>query len=237
MVEKTGSTYVTTAYVSTPANEIDYLVKGGVTKDFTYDSNGNMRTKGSSSYQYDYKNMLVYVDTGTTTVSFTYDGDGRRIRKQTPSAVTNYLYDGANCVAETDANGDLKAIYAHGAELISKKDSSGILYYLYDHLGNTMATVSSSGTVVTRYSYDAFGAIRSESPSGDTKNKNKFVGVHGIVDDSDDDGLIYMRARFYDTEVGRFISRDPKGTSDGSNLYCYCSNNRASRKALYQLGS
>jgi len=80
----------------------------------------------------------------------------------------------------------------------------------------------SNGSLVTRYEYDAFGKIRWQSQT-DTRNKNTFVGGHGIVDDSDDDGLIYMRARYYDSEIGRFISRDPYtwGPDDerGQNKY------------------
>ncbi|MFH1824473.1 MAG: RHS repeat-associated core domain-containing protein [Candidatus Firestonebacteria bacterium] len=71
-------------------------------------------------------------------------------------------------------------------------------------------------------SYDAFGKVRSETPTGDTRNKNKFVGVWGVVDDSVDDGLTYMRARYYDSETGRFISRDPIGEF---LIYVYCRNN------------
>ena len=146
-----------------------------------------------------------------------------QIKKESNSC--RIFYDGANCTAETDDTGTVKAVYTHGIELISKKDSTGALYFLSDHLGNTMATVNSSGSVVTRYEYDAFGSVRSESPSGDTRNKNKFVGGHGIVDDSDETGLVYMRARYYDSETGRFISRDPIGTAGGLNLYCYVDNN------------
>ncbi|MFH1825302.1 MAG: RHS repeat-associated core domain-containing protein [Candidatus Firestonebacteria bacterium] len=96
-------------------------------------------------------------------------------------------------------------------------------------------------------SYDAFGKVRSETPSGDTRNKNKFVGGYGIIDDSVDDGLVYMRARYYDSETGRFISRDPwtwgpddertrehfyffeliqlSGIQQSENLYNYAYNN------------
>ncbi len=36
-------------------------------------------------------------------------------------------------------------------------------------------------------------------------------------------GLIYLRARYYDPAIGRFISEDP--VKDGLNWYVYCSNN------------
>ena len=232
MVE-TGSSVVTTDYTCNDANELTQF--GSTTID--YDNNGNETRKGTKYYNWNTKNQLTSVTGFANNISYEYDGDGRRTKKIVGSAETRYYYDGANCVAEADDTGSLKAVYTHGAELISKKDSSGLLYFLYDNIGNTVATVSSNASIVTRYEYDAFGKVRSESPSGDIRNTNKFVGGHGIVDDSGDDGLIYMRARYYDTETGRFISRDPIGITSGLNLYYYAYNNRASRKALYQLGS
>jgi RHS repeat-associated protein len=37
--------------------------------------------------------------------------------------------------------------------------------------------------------------------------------------------LYYLRARYYDAEIGRFISRDPIGQVDDVNLYGYVGNN------------
>jgi RHS repeat-associated protein len=147
------------------------------------------------------------VEGPTTLVSYRYDGDGRRIKKTVGSSITNYFYDGANCIAETDGAGSLKAVYVYGIELISKKDTQGTLYYLYDTIGNTVATTDSSGDIVARYSYDAFGKIRFQTPPSESHNHNLFVGSHGILYD-DEDELHYMRARYYDPTLGRFISRD-----------------------------
>lgn len=42
----------------------------------------------------------------------------------------------------------------------------------------------------------------------------------------DGNGLLYMRARYYDPEVGRFINKDPIGFAGGDfNLYAYVGNN------------
>jgi RHS repeat-associated protein len=38
-------------------------------------------------------------------------------------------------------------------------------------------------------------------------------------------GLYYFNARYYDSELGRFISRDPIGIVDDVNLYVYVGNN------------
>ncbi|MEZ4494596.1 MAG: RHS repeat-associated core domain-containing protein [Dehalococcoidia bacterium] len=90
-----------------------------------------------------------------------------------------------------------------GAGLVSQVTSSESYYYLADGLGSTMVTVDSDGDVVNEYTYDVFGATRSES--GAQANEFQFAGQQ--VDGST--GLQYLRARYYDVETGRFISREP----------------------------
>ncbi|MEN6370645.1 MAG: RHS repeat-associated core domain-containing protein [Armatimonadota bacterium] len=68
--------------------------------------------------------------------------------------------------------------------------------------------------------YDAYGAIRNTDSS--TSGSNKFCGGLGHTAE-DSTGLTYMRARYYDPAIGRFISEDPAG--DGVNWFVYCRNN------------
>jgi RHS repeat-associated protein len=52
----------------------------------------------------------------------------------------------------------------------------------------------------------------------------KYAGQYGILQEPN--GLYYMRARYYDAAVGRFISEDPIGFDSGEvNLYAYVGNN------------
>jgi len=51
----------------------------------------------------------------------------------------------------------------------------------------------------------------------------KYAGQVGIMDEGND--LYYMRARYYDASIGRFISEDPVGFADGPNLYAYVGGN------------
>lgn len=53
-------------------------------------------------------------------------------------------------------------------------------------------------------------------------SKHKFVGKLGHVSE-DETGLIYMRARYMDPVLGKFVSEDPAG--DGVNWFTYCYNN------------
>ena len=67
------------------------------------------------------------------------------------------------------------------------------------------------------YTYDAFGNENSDN----TDDSNSF-GYNGEYLDRET-GLIYLRARYYDPSIGRFISEDP--IKDGSNWYAFCNNN------------
>ena len=76
--------------------------------------------------------------------------------------------------------------------------------------------VNSSGTVVVDYTYDAFGNQTSET---EDSNPLRYAGEYW----DSESGLIYLRARYYDSGVGAFVSEDP--AKDGLNWYVYCSGN------------
>jgi len=46
----------------------------------------------------------------------------------------------------------------------------------------------------------------------------------GLLWESNSTGMYYMRARWYDPELGRFASEDPCGLADGTNLYTFAGN-------------
>lgn len=54
-------------------------------------------------------------------------------------------------------------------------------------------------------------------------NRFRYVGKFGVMDEGN--GLLFMRARYYDPDVGRFITKDPIGFTGGVNLYGYAGNN------------
>lgn len=95
-------------------------------------------------------------------------------------------------------------------------------YHLPDSLGSTMATVDGSGGVTDTYDYDVFGNTRSET--GSQSNEFKFDG-----EQFDPGGFTYLRARYYDPETGRFLSRDPlpgiPGLPGSQNRYPYALGN------------
>jgi RHS repeat-associated protein len=95
------------------------------------------------------------------------------------------------------------------------------LSYTFGH-GDVVSLIDNDGNIIDSYSYDPFGKT-----TGVSKNSNGARYVGGVSVFSDDDtGLQYMWNRWYDPELGRFISRDPLGFGGGdTNLYAYVGNN------------
>jgi RHS repeat-associated protein len=203
---------------------------GNVT--YTYDNNGNLLTKtvGTSvtSYGWDFENRLTSVTLPGTggTVAFKYDPFGRRIEKvYTHSGATTtsiYAYDGDNQVEEVDASGNnVVARYVQGLgidEPLAILRAGVTSYYHADGLGSVNALSQINGSYDEIYKYDSFGVRLSYD--GTVTNPFQYTAREFDSETS----LLYYRARYYDTTVGRFLSEDPKRFSAGVNFYSYVSN-------------
>ena len=100
-------------------------------------------------------------------------------------------------------------------------------FYLYNAQGDVVAIANYSGEVVVEYTYDAWGNPLSCTGSlADTLGKKNPFRYRGYVYD-EETGLYYLKSRYYDPRVGRFICADALVTSHllGKNLFTYCGNN------------
>lgn len=85
-----------------------------------------------------------------------------------------------------------------------------------------------NGNITTQRSFDVYGGVRSTwSASGESPTRNRFCGSLGHVQDDENGGLIYMRARYMDPVTGRFISED--SGHNGGNWYAYCDGNPSNK--------
>ncbi len=80
-------------------------------------------------------------------------------------------------------------------------------------------TAGTSWSLGHERSYDVWGSVRSGAATGGPKGRH--VANLGHVAD-DESGLIYMRARYYEPETGRFVSQDV--AKDWLNWYVYAGN-------------
>jgi RHS repeat-associated protein len=115
-------------------------------------------------------------------------------------------------------------VYGLGGRLISQTDATGQqTYVLSDGLGSTVALTDGSGTVTATYEYDVYGDVRASS--GTTSTEYRFTGQQAEAAT----GLVYLRARYYDPQTGRFLQRDPfggfLGDPQGQQPYAYAHNN------------
>ncbi|MCJ8014565.1 DUF6531 domain-containing protein [Paenibacillus sp. KQZ6P-2] len=103
------------------------------------------------------------------------------------------------------------------------------LWYMQDALGSVMGLVEKDGRVSARYHYDEFGI-----PLDDKKFDLNWPGPDNLFGYTGlgygyNDGLTYARARYYQPEIGRFVSEDTyKGQLSNTlsqNLYVYVENN------------
>ena len=164
---------------------------------------------------WDSQNRLYSCTYNGTTSTNTYASDGLRHRMVSGTTTTDYAYDSTMMVREFTGTGTVKATYLPGPRGVEyrRDDVAGtVRWYVYDGLGSMMGEVAPDGTLTRTQSFDVYGAVRTSS--GTATTKHKFVGSLGHPSD-DETGLVYMRARYYDPVVGRFVSEDP--AANGNN--------------------
>ena len=126
---------------------------------------------------------------------------------------------------ETNEFDTVLAAYTYGNDLISMNRAGENSYYHYDGLGSTRQLTDNTEAVLAEYTYDAFGNVVAQTGTSD--NTYGFTGEQQF---GEGDNLVFLRARYYDLSIGRFISRDPIGYVAGPNLYKYCQNNPVNRR-------
>jgi|GEM_PF-835263 len=223
-------------YTYDKLDRLEQIIKPGVdTTIYGYDLKGNRETISGTipelkaqdvSYTWDVWNRLESVSAGDATINMSYRQDGLRSVKKTPTNTVQYHYDGdGNVIAESENGQNISATYVWGSDrVLSKKDikTGKEYYYLYNGHGDVVQMVDKDGKIVNNYKYDEWGNTLVANEG--VKNPFKYSGE--IYDD--ETGLYYLRARYYDPEVGRFISEDSyEGTIANPlslNLYTYCYN-------------
>jgi RHS repeat-associated protein len=198
---------------------------------FQYDSRGNRigmtpNPGQAQTLTFDQANRLSKYAAATTT-SYGYNGDGLRMCKfagssaqpcQSNNGNTPFVWDVASSLPLLLKDGTSAYIYGPGGFPLEQINGSTTYWFHRDQLGSTRLITDSAGISQASYTYDPYGALASST--GTIANPFRFAGQ---FQDSES-GLYYLRARYYDSLTGQFVTTDPL-TSVTRQPYSYVQGN------------
>ncbi|WP_374357211.1 RHS repeat domain-containing protein [Thermomonas sp.] len=227
-------------YCYNAANQLEFVRTGSNCSsspsviNISYDVQGNLLQKTGTSggtYTFDYGNRLrTATPPSASALNYRYDADGRRVRHDIAGASLKYSYyakDG-RLVWQRDEPGSkrISNIYFAGSLVAEYSRPIGsntvtVNYMHTDALGSPIAKTNSSGSVIETSEYEPYGDLLN-------RTNDDRAGYTGHVMDAAS-GLTYMQQRYYDPQIGRFLSVDPVTadlvTGSNFNRYKYGGNN------------
>ena len=197
-------------------------------EEVIYDNDGNMiygpLDGRMVEFEYDCRNRLIRA--GDTL--YEYDAENNRIAVETPEYREEYVIDSSQELTrileiertykkDSDREAERDTLY-YGNGLVYEKNSvHGVLVYHFDHLGSTNAITDEAGEVVAKYSYGTYGELTEANVKyNDLTIRFLYNGQMGVI--TDENGLYYMRSRYYNPYIKRFINQDILTGTIGDNL-------------------
>lgn len=163
-------------------------------------------------------------------VLFTYDAFGRRTTKTFDDKTTEYVWDGDDLVHERvkGAAGEVVSplttwVFEPGTFTpLAKIEGRRRFGIVSDHLGSPNMLSTEAGEIAWRAQLDVYGVPREEEGVAEEQRTSNPWRFPGQYEDSET-GLYYNRFRYYDAELGRYLSEDPIGLAGGVRPYAYVS--------------
>ncbi len=218
----------------------DNRIKQWRDQEYAYDAWGNLIEKRSGltklqTFTYDCENRLVRSETMVNSQvhsvgKYRYDSLGRRVGKTSEingkTEYKQFLWQGLRMLREETPEQSSLYIYEPGsyAPLARVDQNEGEaeqrLYYFHtDQIGTPLEMTDVDGQIVWQATYKAWGEVETLAVS-EVEQNLRFQGQYF----DDETALHYNTFRYYDPEVGRFITQDPIGLAGGDNLYKYAPN-------------
>jgi RHS repeat-associated protein len=191
----------TTTYLYDRADRI--TKEGNI--QYVVDANGNLRERGRETYTYDQANRLINSRMPQPS-QYIYDGDGKRWKTDAAQGPLDaHVYDVNAPLPLLLEDGRRKYIYGVGLAYTLEGNGTMEIYHT-DGLGSTRAVTYRNGNVAQNYRYDAFGVLLGPpAPQGSHNQPMQYTGEERDKETQ----FTYLRARYYDPRLGRFVQRDP----------------------------
>ena len=202
-----------TRFIYDPANRIT-SGSGTLGGTFQNDDAGRITSQTiagqTTTFGYNPVDLLTSLNSSAGTEAYTYNAFNHRVQRSRSGGTTKHLWSPVgslpNMVTDLDASDNPQRFYIYGNGLINQIDTAGtVRYHHFDYTGNTLALTDGSGSVTDTYAYAPYGEMQSGVGST-TYNPFRFNGRYGVTDDGN--GLVHMRARYFQPASGRFLSLD-----------------------------
>lgn len=195
-----------------------------------YDSIGNMTKKGNTTFTWTQGRKLESVNNGKK-IRYYYDHAGNRVKKTVDNVTTEYCMAGDLLVTEKGEGRRIWYYYDSAANPVSMRVSGKDYFYVRNLQNDVIALIDDTGETVVEYKYNSWGKILSITGSkAGTIGKTNPFRYRGYYYD-EETGMYYLKNRYYDPEIRRFISADSYISGFNStmcNVFCYCGNNPVS---------
>ncbi|MBZ2210049.1 DUF2235 domain-containing protein [Massilia sp. R798] len=219
-----------------------------------YDSTGQPIAAGTKHYRWDAAGQLREVHVGNKVLArYRYDHRGLRVSKETGGALRHYLYEDRKLRAELTADGKITRQYVYLADqVVAVIDCDGALpadrsrspfaqavadlgtvvagwfsrpdataYLHTNYLGAVEAATDREGKLLWRAAYHPYGKLARLSAQPGFQLNLRLPGQYLDAET----GLHYNDRRYYDPELGRYLTPDPIGLQGGVNSYAYVDGN------------
>lgn len=157
--------------------------------------------------------------------TFAYDAFGRRVTKTFDGRTTEYVWDGNHLAHERQHDGPDAPLTTWVFDPqrftpLAKFEGHARFGIVTDHLGAPLMVTNAAGQAAWDAQLDIYGIPRTRTTvpeSEGTENPWRFPGQY----EDPETGLFYNRFRYYDPELGRYLSEDPIGLAGGLAQYSY----------------
>ncbi len=197
----------------------------------THDFDGNMtvgplNSSSAITHVYDVRNRLISVGASGSApaLSYGYDSEGNRTSITNGAQTTQFTIDPSSTLSRVlvRKTASTTNYYVYGPGLLYEADASdNTKTYHYDIRGSTVVLSNPLGYVTDRVEYNTYGTVTKRA--GTTDTPFLYNGRYGVMTDAN--GLCYMRARYYNPYIRRFLNADPTGIAGGMNWYAYADDN------------